>query len=41
MFDGRLGTLDWFETRQLADGARAFADLRAGVIHAPKIILKP
>lgn len=41
MFEGRLGALDWFETRALADGAAAFADLRAGKTHAPKIILKP
>ncbi|MCP4207904.1 MAG: alcohol dehydrogenase catalytic domain-containing protein [Shimia sp.] len=41
MFDGRLGALDWFETRALIDGAAAFDDLRAGKTHAPKIILKP
>jgi len=41
MFDGRLGALDWFETRPLRDGAAAFADLRAGRVAAPKIILKP
>ena len=41
MFDGRLGSLDWFETRELANGAEAFADIRAGKISVPKIILKP
>ncbi len=41
MFEGRLGALDWFETRALTDGAAAFSDLRAGTTHAPKIILKP
>jgi threonine dehydrogenase-like Zn-dependent dehydrogenase len=41
MFDGRLGALDWVETRPLSDGARAFDDIRNGRIAAPKIILKP
>lgn len=41
IFDGRLGALDWPEIRPLADGARAFADIRAGRAAAPKIILKP
>ncbi|KNG94073.1 zinc-dependent alcohol dehydrogenase [Pseudaestuariivita atlantica] len=41
MFDGRLGPLDWTETRALADGAAAFADLRAGRVAAPKLLLKP
>ena len=41
MFDGRLGPLDWFETRPLSEGAAAFDDIRAGRIAAPKIILKP
>jgi L-iditol 2-dehydrogenase len=41
MFAGRLGPLDWTETRALADGAVAFADIRAGRTAAPKIILKP
>ncbi len=41
IFDGRLGPLDWTETRPLADGAEAFADLRAGKVAAPKIILNP
>ena len=41
MFDGRLGRLDWIETRPLADGAQAFADIRAGNVAAPKIVLKP
>lgn len=41
MFEGRLGALDWVETRPLADGAAAFHDIRAGNTSAPKIILKP
>ncbi len=41
LFDGRLGTLDWPEIRPLSDGARAFADIKAGRAAAPKIILKP
>lgn len=41
IFDGLLGPLDWAETRDLAEGARAFADIRSGRAHAPKIILKP
>lgn len=41
IFDGRLGPLDWTETRDLADGHQAFADIRAGRVAAPKIILEP
>ncbi|KIC48852.1 alcohol dehydrogenase catalytic domain-containing protein [Tateyamaria sp. ANG-S1] len=41
IFDGRLGPLDWTEQRSLSDGADAFADLRAGRVAAPKIILHP
>jgi len=41
IFDGRLGPLDWIETRPLAEGARAFEDIREGRVAAPKIILKP
>ncbi|MCE8009027.1 alcohol dehydrogenase catalytic domain-containing protein [Aestuariivita sp.] len=41
MFDGRLGPLDWTETRPLSEGARAFSDIRSGRIAAPKILLKP
>ena len=41
IFDGRLGPLDWTEARPLSDGAQAFADIRAGVVAAPKIILAP
>ena len=41
LFDGRLGPLDWTQTRSLADGASAFAELRAGKVAAPKIILNP
>ena len=41
IFDGRLGTLDWTEPRALADGARAFEDIKAARVDAPKIILYP
>ncbi|CUJ07891.1 alcohol dehydrogenase catalytic domain-containing protein [Cognatishimia activa] len=41
MFDGRLGALDWLETRALEDGSTAFKDMRAGRSAAPKIILTP
>jgi len=41
LFEGRLGPLDWVETRPLRGGAQAFADLRRGAVAAPKIILKP
>lgn len=41
MTDGRLGALDWIETRPLSDGAAAFREIREGRIAAPKIILKP
>lgn len=41
IFDGSLGPLDWTATRPLADGADAFARIRAGAIAAPKTILHP
>lgn len=41
IFDGRLGPLDWPEIRPLAEGAGAFADIKAGRAAAPKIILEP
>lgn len=41
IFDGRLGPLNWVEHRPLSEGAAAFADLRAGRVAAPKIILSP
>ena len=41
IFDGRLGPLDWIEERPLAEGHRAFQDIRAGVVAAPKIVLVP
>jgi len=41
IFDGRLGALNWFQTRSLSNGAQAFKDLRAGAVAAPKIILDP
>ncbi|MCY4005466.1 MAG: alcohol dehydrogenase catalytic domain-containing protein [Rhodobacteraceae bacterium] len=41
IFDGRLGELDWTDIRPLDAGAEAFADIRAGRVAAPKVILKP
>jgi len=41
IFDGRLGALDWTEERPLSEGGQAFADIRAGRVAAPKIILRP
>ena len=41
IFDGRLGPLDWTEERPLSDGNRAFEDIRAGKVAAPKIVLVP
>lgn len=41
IFDGRLGALDWTEERPLAEGHRAFEDIRAGKVAAPKIVLVP
>lgn len=41
IFDGSLGKLDWTEPRALADGARAFEDIHAARVDAPKIILYP
>lgn len=41
IFAGDLGNLNWIETRDLASGAAAFADIRAGRAAAAKIVLKP
>ena len=41
IYDGRLGPLDWTETRPLADGHQAFKDIQSGIVAAPKIILDP
>ena len=41
LFDGRLGPLNWTETCSLAEGATAFADLRAGRVAVPKVVLEP
>ena len=40
-FQGRLGPLDWTQSRALADGAQAFQDLANGAVAVPKIILTP
>ena len=41
IFDGTLGALDWAESRPLSEGNAVFADIRAGAIAAPKIVLDP
>jgi L-iditol 2-dehydrogenase len=41
LVSGRLGTLDWLETRMLSDGARAIADIDAGAVAAAKLVLLP
>ena len=41
IFSGALGALDWPDIRPLSDGARAFADIKAGRAAAPNIILQP
>ncbi|MEO0765308.1 MAG: alcohol dehydrogenase catalytic domain-containing protein [Pseudomonadota bacterium] len=41
IFDGSLGPLDWTQQRSLDHGPEAFAELRAGRVAAPKIILRP
>jgi L-iditol 2-dehydrogenase len=41
IFEGCLGPLDWTERRALAEGAKGFADIRAGRVASPKIILTP
>lgn len=41
LFDGRLGNLNWTEERPLSEGQRAFEDIRAGKVAAPKIVLVP
>ena len=38
---GAFGDLSWVETRPLADGAAAFADLHAGRTAAAKVVLMP
>jgi threonine dehydrogenase-like Zn-dependent dehydrogenase len=37
----QFGPLNWFETRPLSDGARAFKDLDSGRTDAAKIVLRP
>lgn len=41
MICNRLGRLDWFEERALAEGASAFAAIDAGSVAAAKIIVRP
>jgi alcohol dehydrogenase len=38
---GAFGDLSWVQTRPLAEGAAAFADLHAGRIAAAKVVLQP
>ncbi len=40
MFAGRLGDLTWPQQRSLDQGIQAFADLAAGQVTAPKILLQ-
>lgn len=40
VFEGRLGGLDWVEIRPLEAGPQAFADIVAGRVAAPKIVLE-
>ena len=41
MHSGTLGNLDWYEERNLSDGAGAFSDLIEGRSASAKIILRP
>ena len=41
IFAGRMGDFGWVETRPLAEGPPAFADLKAGRVAASKIVLVP
>lgn len=41
IFDGRLGALDWIDCRPMSDGSRAFAELLAGEVPHPKIVMDP
>jgi len=41
IFDGRLGPLDWMQTRPLSAGVQAFDDIHSGAVAAPKILLTP
>lgn len=41
LHQGAFGTLDWVETRDMADGAKAFDDLDKGLTASAKLILIP
>ena len=41
LYSGALGSLDWIETRSLADGAAAFREIHEGKASSPKIFLRP
>ncbi|MCP4335240.1 MAG: alcohol dehydrogenase catalytic domain-containing protein [Gammaproteobacteria bacterium] len=41
LYSGALGSLDWVESRTLADGALAFRQIHEGTAAAPKIVLRP
>ncbi len=41
LHSGAIGSLDWVETRSLADGAEAFREMHEGRMASPKVVLKP
>ncbi len=41
LHSGALGSLDWVESRPLADGANAFREIHEGKAASPKIVLRP
>ena len=41
LHSGALGSLDWVETRLLADGSEAFREIHEGQMSAPKVVLQP
>ena len=41
LFKGDLGDLQWPEQRALAEGGQACDDIAAGVVAAPKVVLRP
>ncbi len=41
LYSGKMGALNWYETRALSEGAQAFSDLYDGRVDLAKIILHP
>ena len=41
LFAGRLGLLEWIDTRPLSEGKASFRDLLGNTVAAPKIVLEP